>query len=516
MTPPEPSTAGDDTHRDHDPLAVALGNATLLGIGYLLLRRWRTAAGAVAVTGVLLVIVSAAGQPGWTWRVVALLWWVATIVHGWYLAGGKRRSHQRQASEVRRQRVIAAGAASAVLVIGLGTEVDARRIEAAAADAHRDNDCDEAIATLDRIGFRHRLVDPLVTDRAERGVTACRLLQDALELTESDPAAAADILGDYLDHRSALWDGASELRTDLLLTAAGAALDEALTGDTDSLESGFDTLATVLVESPARAEEVDRVVDDYLGRLSAVPACDAEPNVDWLRDGGTGGDALDRAVAALPETAPPILASCGDELLDDDPARARDAYQALLDGYPDHPLAATVEPKIEQADTLIERDEVSRLLEGWPDHVEADNYPPYCEEPARYRGAPPYTGPGPHLIAAFGLFAAVPREWRANDLDDAAVVLCAEPLDYGTLLGTCDFDTDQWGFITVDLYTNELTIHAYELRTGDPVLERVIEYGSGCPVGPVELTGTIQPNRVWALGNGQDEIRSVIEALAFP
>lgn len=37
-----------------DPWAVALGNATLLGIGYLLLRRWRLAAIAVLGTAVLL------------------------------------------------------------------------------------------------------------------------------------------------------------------------------------------------------------------------------------------------------------------------------------------------------------------------------------------------------------------------------------------------------------------------------------------------------------------------------
>lgn len=521
MTPPQPPPlAGDEPHRGCDPLAAALGNATLLGVGYLLLRRWRAAAGAVTLTGVLLVIVAAVGQPGWTWRGILLLWWVAMVVHAWRLAREGNRSRQHlppDAKEVRRRRAIAAGAAVAVLLIGLGVEVDARRIEAAAADAHRENGCHEAIGTLDRIGLHHRLVDPLVTDRAERGVAACELLLDALELAEGSPAEAAEVLEAYLGHPSGLWEGASGLRIDLLLTVAGDALDEALQGYPRSLESGLDTLARALVESPARAEDVNRVLDDYLGQLPGVPACDARSNIDLLHDHDSGGDVLDRAVAALEETAPPILETCGDELLDDDPARARDAYQTLLDRYPDHPLAETVEPKIEKADALIERREVMRLLDGWPDHVEAETYPAYCEEPVGYGGAPPYTGPGPHRVAAFGSFgltSVVPREWRADDLDNAPLVLCGDGLGDGTLLGTCDYVTEQWGRITVDLYTKKFQIVAYELRTGDLVSETVIEYGSGCPGGVIDYGH--RPSRVSALGNAVLQVRSVVEALVFP
>lgn len=39
--------------RAHDPLAVALGNASLLGVGYLMLRRRRLAVAAAVVTVVL-------------------------------------------------------------------------------------------------------------------------------------------------------------------------------------------------------------------------------------------------------------------------------------------------------------------------------------------------------------------------------------------------------------------------------------------------------------------------------
>jgi hypothetical protein len=82
---PEPAPPGD---RVHDPLAVALGNASLLGVGYLMLERRKLAVAAGAVT---VVLVSALVSVARSWcEVVVLLWWAAVIVHGWFLAGGRQ------------------------------------------------------------------------------------------------------------------------------------------------------------------------------------------------------------------------------------------------------------------------------------------------------------------------------------------------------------------------------------------------------------------------------------------
>src|ERR1700749_3274262 len=91
------------------PLAVAVGNASLLGAGYLMLgRRWT----AVATGGVTLGLVILLGTVRSLWTEAALVvWWAAMIEHGFLLAGG--RTH---GSTVPRQRIVALGIALPVLL----------------------------------------------------------------------------------------------------------------------------------------------------------------------------------------------------------------------------------------------------------------------------------------------------------------------------------------------------------------------------------------------------------------
>ncbi|MGH3240357.1 MAG: hypothetical protein ACRDNL_08245, partial [Spirillospora sp.] len=58
-TPPEPPPP---PARVNDPLAVAVGNASLLGIGYLMMGRRRTAIGTGLVTIVLVSLVISTAQ----------------------------------------------------------------------------------------------------------------------------------------------------------------------------------------------------------------------------------------------------------------------------------------------------------------------------------------------------------------------------------------------------------------------------------------------------------------------
>jgi hypothetical protein len=67
---------------------VALGNASLLGIGYLLLRKWRLTAIAALGTAVLLDLIASTAE---TWyEILLLLWWAAGMAHGWFLARAAR------------------------------------------------------------------------------------------------------------------------------------------------------------------------------------------------------------------------------------------------------------------------------------------------------------------------------------------------------------------------------------------------------------------------------------------
>lgn len=146
-----------------DRLAVVLGNATLLGIGYLFLGR--SVLAGCAVVGTCAAFVGLALTPGEPWWIVIILglWWVAMVVHAWFLTGANTVS---PAGPVLWQRIVAA---------------------------------------------RTTVLD----GRAE--LEACGVLLDAL--AQGDPATAAERLQTYLDHPSAAWEGAGPERAERLLAA---------------------------------------------------------------------------------------------------------------------------------------------------------------------------------------------------------------------------------------------------------------------------------------------------------
>lgn len=156
----------------HDPLAVAVGNGSLLGVGYFMLGRRGTA----AATGVItlgLVVVLAATRSGWM-ELVLVGWWAVLIVHGWLLA--------RPGSRVRRQLWIAFSVAIPVLlVVGL-LRWDAAGIDADLSEARDQGDCGAARKAVDRVWFGHRLTDAPMTVRTDATAAAC----DRLETAESD------------------------------------------------------------------------------------------------------------------------------------------------------------------------------------------------------------------------------------------------------------------------------------------------------------------------------------------
>src|SRR5690606_6839056 len=137
-----------------DPLAVAVGNASLLGVGYALLGRGGAAVGSALLT-VVLVATHVMVPSGWI-EGALVLWWVALVVHGWYAAGGRIRSTSTELAPTGsahswRQRFIASAIALPVL-LGVGyLRLDAREIEQTANAAHRTGDCQDAVTTLQQL-----------------------------------------------------------------------------------------------------------------------------------------------------------------------------------------------------------------------------------------------------------------------------------------------------------------------------------------------------------------------------
>jgi hypothetical protein len=94
----------------HDPLAVAIGNASLLGVGYLMMGRRQLAVGTGVVTvGLVVLLATVDWSP--VLEIGVLLWWVGLVAHGWFLAGGRARR-----VVVRRQRMVALAVTAPVLL----------------------------------------------------------------------------------------------------------------------------------------------------------------------------------------------------------------------------------------------------------------------------------------------------------------------------------------------------------------------------------------------------------------
>lgn len=456
-----------------DPLAAALGNASLLGVGYVLLRRWARAIVAIVGGLGLVALVTVFGQPGWSWRGALTAWWVVVVADGVLQARASAQSEPGigWTRGSWGQRVIAGVVAAVMGLAVTGAVLDARRVQASAADAHTAGDCHGAVAALRGIAFWHEAVDPFVDRRAAREVAVCGLLDNAL--AEQDPGRAAELLSQYLADESALWAGAPERLLDLRIMDARQAVDAGLErGDADELASGFATLSEVLAAARDRAGEVAQILSDYRERLPQAQPCRAKANVDWFRDREPTGDQVDELASDVDELAPAILLACGDALLPTDGHGALDAYQALLERYPDDDLAEQARTGVTNAETAIEGERVRTLLANHS----------YCTTPAPYRAAPAYAGgPKPHLVLSEGspeFTDDVPAQWRAGDYSNATLVLCVTGPTEGDTLRNCNYE----GGYRVSLKAPRYAVKVYELRTGTVVVDTTVNLAStGCP-----------------------------------
>ncbi|TDD40530.1 hypothetical protein E1287_00730 [Actinomadura sp. KC06] len=419
--------------RVHDPLAVAIGNASLLGVGYLILGRRKTAVSTGIITLVLLSILISAAQ--WWCEALLLLWWAAVIAHGWSAAGGRAGR-----VTVGGQRMVAFGVTVPVLLaVGL-LRFDASRIEQRVAEAREDGDCARVLSDGAGAWFGHRTAGAPMISSSDEAVEACRRLRTA----------------------------------EAKLTAGLA------TGDTNSLNAGFDILTSVLAE-PGNKRTVGTALDGFLGRLPTPDACRTVTVTDWLRNRRPSPDPLDRSAAAVTRTAPAALVGCGDNLMQaKEWTNARTLYQQLLDQYPQDGGTEAAKKGVRQATLSIELANVRSLLEG-----SSDEQPVYCTSPAKYSGAAPY-GKGVNRALFYGndeYTDDLPGRWKAKNAADAELIVCVGERKQGSTVETCTYRSKSSGKLyQVSFHKISLPVKVYELRTGKLVVNRKVQIGGrSCP-----------------------------------
>ncbi|MEU0225723.1 hypothetical protein ABZ177_15390 [Streptomyces sp. NPDC006284] len=442
--PDWPPPAPPRPPREPDPLAVAVGNASLLGAGYLMLGRRGLFWAAVPVTGSLLWLTFWTAE---TWcELLLLLWWAVCVEHG------RRLARRDPAAGARRgQRVLALALALPVLASAGWLRFDAHGIEDAVVEAREDGDCAAVVDAQGRVGFGHRLAAAPVAARGDTAVGTCERLD----------------------------------------TAAGY-LSGGLTGDLDMLTTGYARLGSVL-RGPGNDRTVEATLRHFLGRLPTDDGCLTVRIADWLRERGREPRSLHGpSIATAARIAPGALMECGDALMaEEEWADARDRYRRLLDEHPGDDRAEAAREGITKAGLAIDLDRVRQLV------TEADSMRTgYCRKPAKYARAPaPRKGANRALFVGDTEYTAkLPEAWRAGDAADAALVVCADETEAGDVVETCRYRGHEGGVHSVAFNKLAVRVKVYALRTGKLVADRTVQIGgSSCP-GVLRYFGSV-PSR---------------------
>ena len=431
LTEPLPEPAP----RPRDPLAVAVANASLLGIGYLLLGRRLLAGVTLLITATLVILLSTVARSIWQ-ELALVLWWAAHIANGWRLAGGRP-----EWKTVRRQRVAASAVTIPVLLSLILLRIQTAGIEDSVSNARDNGDCGVALTALEQIWLGDRIANAPGTAQLDLTTQACHRLQTAKNL-----------------------------------------LTTAWTGNIDALRLGFTDLAAVLAQLPGHEKMVQTVLDWFLNGLSRATACDTAAITDWLGRRHPTHNELDTATAVIPRSAPKALVDCADSLMTgSDWAAAQSRYQQLLDQYPGNALAARAQQGVHQATLAIQLDNVRGLLTG-----STGTQPAYCSAPAAYGGAPAYgRGVNPAMIYGNDDYAnRLPADWKTSDAATAALVVCAGAEQFGDTVQTCAYYNENNPEITSNVAFHKIAIpvKGYELRTGKLVFDTTVQInGASCP-----------------------------------
>jgi hypothetical protein len=430
--PPRPPRPTPPT----DPVAAALGNASLLGVGYFILRRPLFGVLAALVSIGLVVVLASSVRELW-FEILIVAWWVAGIAHGWFLAS--KRTKPAQAGK---QRLVALGAALPVLIAFGLLRFDSASIYQDVETAQQEGNCAKALEALDSRWVGHTVANAPLTAKGDDTIQACDLLRQA-----------------------------------------NGNLGDALQGDSGALKAGMARLTTVVNDLPGHDEMVKTTLAGFLGKLPTDNACDTKVITDELGSMKASQTVFKPAKEIVPEIAPKAIVECGDLLMDQQNwSLALERYQQFLEQYPDHDLAGRAQEGVTKATQAIELAKVRGLLQA-----SSGSQPAYCTTPAPYSGAAAYGSVRPNRALFYGndeYTNRLPAEWKATDAADAVLIVCAGPTEYGVPVETCPYENplSVAGFSDVTFKRVVIPVQVFEVRTGKAVLSGKVEIGgASCP-----------------------------------
>ncbi|MFD3401058.1 hypothetical protein ACFWUU_10295 [Kribbella sp. NPDC058693] len=421
----------------HDPLAVALGNASFLGLGYFLIRRRLFGILGLAGTAILLVLLCTQRKTGY--ELALLGWGVLQVVHGWFLA----RSQRLQAANLTK-RLVAGGVALVVLGGVAFERYDAQRIDKQAITARAAGDCGGVRTAQAKYGLGHRIGDAPRTVRVEGDVAACDRIDDA-----ADGLASAIKLVDV-----------------------------------PRMKAGFDQLSAVAAD-PNQLPPVGKAVDNFVAGFPLKDSCGSLEVTNWLRTRKPVGNVLDRPNALVPKLEPNALLGCADaQMAKADWASARSTYQLLVSRYPRAKQAVRARAGVQSANYQILQAKIRAELARVRGLVSSGGY---CSTPAKYSPAPRLRNGVNRAVfsGASEYTSKLPSQWKGTTADNAALVVCAGEETQGAAVRTCRYTpfigsggSDTW----VTFYKIQVPVRVYELRTGRLIRTGKLQIsGSVCP-----------------------------------
>ncbi|MFD7159223.1 hypothetical protein ACFV9C_31820 [Kribbella sp. NPDC059898] len=423
--------------RPRDPLAVALGNASLLGLGYFLIRRWFFGVLGLAGTAVLVVLLCTQRKAGYEFALIG--WGLLQIVHGWFLA---QRHPVRTANLT--QRLVALGVTLLVFAGVAFERYDVHRIDNDAVAAREAGDCSGVRAAQEKYGVGHRIGDAPRTVRVETDTDACAKI---------DAAAA------------------------VLRSARPQA-------DTERLQVGFEMLAAV-VAKPDQQATTRTALNEFLRGLPLKDACQTVTITEWLRGRAKAGNLLDEAKQIVPKLEPNALLGCGDaKLAKSDWAGARGTYVLLVQRYPHAKQSDRARAGIKKADYEILQAKIQAELARVRGLVSSGGY---CATPAKYSPAPKLrSGLNRAVFSGASRYTAkLPSQWKGTTADNSAMVVCASDETQGTAVRTCPYTPligSFRGTHYVTFHKIAVPVQVYELRTGRLIEKTTVQIsGSVCP-----------------------------------
>jgi hypothetical protein len=416
--------------RTYDPPAVALGNASLLGLGYFLVRRPLFGLLGLAGTATLLVLMYQRKDTAYQFALLG--WGLLQIVHGYWLA---HRQTDRTSSIPKR--IVAVVITLSVVGTAIVLKRGAAAVEDEVTAARESGDCVGVVRAQGNVWFGDRLVAGRAMDRGDRDAEICGTLSAA--------------------------DGR-------LYTATQQT-------DLTALQEAYEALAEIAAD-PRQQRTAGVVMDRFVKDLQGMSPCAVIDVTAWLRDRPLTHNLLDRANAVVPRIEPNALLACADSHASQEEwQEALTIYQRLVSGYPKAKQSVRGRAGVTRASLAIELKEVDRLMDSGE----------YCSKPARYRGAKPY-GRGLNGAVFLGESVAyslkLPSEWM-SPVSQARIVVCTGKEGLGAAVKTCPYvpETSPSGPVTnVTFRKVTIPVKVYELRTARLVQATTLSIsGESCP-----------------------------------